>query len=232
MWNGAVEALTTLLSAIVALLASRLHMSFLNTKLKVLGVLFTMSLCVSAAIFLTVNVSDRFLSYAGYVIFFIFYSFTITISRCVQMESKFKCLSSLDIKPFRPIFIEYFVFSHFLCLSDCLSDYSSACWCVFCSAEIAKQLPEDSYGLVFGINTFFAYCLQVILTVVVVSDVFELQLNIFQQFNVYGVFFVCVGSLYLILLLSDVGLRSMQKKGCSANINSSVAGASNITNIE
>lgn len=81
MWNGAIEAITTLISAAIALLASRLHSSFINTKLKVLMALFTMSLCASGAIFLTANASHRFISYAGHVIFYAFYTFTITISR-------------------------------------------------------------------------------------------------------------------------------------------------------
>lgn len=81
MWNGAIEAVSALLSAAIALLASRLHTSFINTKLKVLFVLFSMSWCASGAIFLTANASTRFLSYGGYMIFYIFYTFTITISR-------------------------------------------------------------------------------------------------------------------------------------------------------
>lgn len=83
MWNGAVEAISTLLSAGIALLASRLHTSYINTKLKVYLVLFTMSLCASGAIFLTANAPNRFLSYGGYMIFYMFYSFTITISRYI-----------------------------------------------------------------------------------------------------------------------------------------------------
>lgn len=81
MWNGAIEAITTLISAVVALLASRLHASLINTKLKVLLALFTMSLCASGAIFLTANAPHRFVSYAGHVIFYACFTFTITISR-------------------------------------------------------------------------------------------------------------------------------------------------------
>jgi thiamine transporter 2/3 len=39
------------------------------------------------------------------------------------------------------------------------------------SAEVAKNIGEDSYGLVFGVNTFIALALQSVLTLVVVSDV-------------------------------------------------------------
>lgn len=75
------EAIATLLSAGVALLASRLHASYINTQFKIHLALFTMSLCASGAIFLTANAPNRFLSYGGYMIFYMFYSFTITISR-------------------------------------------------------------------------------------------------------------------------------------------------------
>ncbi|KZC05194.1 Thiamine transporter 2 [Dufourea novaeangliae] len=37
------------------------------------------------------------------------------------------------------------------------------------SFEIAKYISEDSYGLIFGVNTFFALLLQSILTVIVVN---------------------------------------------------------------
>lgn len=77
------------------------------------------------------------------------------------------------------------------------------------SAEIAKELPEDSYGLIFGVNTFFAYCMQSILTAIVASDSFGLNLNIFQQMNVYGSFLAIIGCVYLMLLVI-FGARSIK----------------------
>lgn len=99
------------------------------------------------------------------------------------------------------------------------------------SAEIAKQLPEDSYGLIFGVNTFFAYCLQSILTAVVVTDSFALQLNIIQQMNVYGGFMALVGLLYLLLMLISAA-KSMKSTNNNKNdINSSpVENANHINN--
>jgi hypothetical protein len=38
------------------------------------------------------------------------------------------------------------------------------------SAEIVKHLNEDSYGLIFGVNTFIALVLQSLLTVIVVDE--------------------------------------------------------------
>lgn len=46
------------------------------------------------------------------------------------------------------------------------------------SFEVAKCISEDSYGLVFGINTFFALLMQSLLTLVVINT---LMLNIRQQ---------------------------------------------------
>lgn len=69
------------------------------------------------------------------------------------------------------------------------------------SAEIAKELRDDSYGLIFGVNTFFAYCLQSILVAIVASDSFELKLSIIQQMNVYGGFLTIVGFLYALLMV-------------------------------
>lgn len=81
MWNGAVEAISTLSGATVTLCASRLHANLINTNLKVLSALCTVSICASASIFLTANAPSRFISYAGYLLFYIFYNFTITVSR-------------------------------------------------------------------------------------------------------------------------------------------------------
>lgn len=66
------------------------------------------------------------------------------------------------------------------------------------SAEVAKRLPEDSYGLIFGINTFIALVLQCVLTLLVVTDVFGFDFNIVQQFNIYACCYVALGILYLV----------------------------------
>jgi hypothetical protein len=48
------------------------------------------------------------------------------------------------------------------------------------SCEVAKNIPADSYALVFGINTFFTLVLQTCLTVIVNSPV-GFMLNIRTQ---------------------------------------------------
>lgn len=71
----------------------------------------------------------------------------------------------------------------------------------FYSAEIAKKLPEDSYGLIFGINTFAALVIQSLLTMIVVTDTFGFSFHIRQQFNVYSYFYTILGLIYVIPLV-------------------------------
>ncbi|XP_050461134.1 thiamine transporter 1-like [Cataglyphis hispanica] len=63
------------------------------------------------------------------------------------------------------------------------------------SFEIAKYISEDSYGLIFGVNTFFALLAQSLLTFIVVN---KLMLTIQQQFFVYGGYFVVLAAIYIL----------------------------------
>lgn len=67
--------------------------------------------------------------------------------------------------------------------------------CTF-SAEVAKHLVDDSFGLVFGINTLFALLFQTLLSLLLVSEG-GLALNIVNQFIVYASMYVCIGIVYL-----------------------------------
>lgn len=79
------------------------------------------------------------------------------------------------------------------------------------SAEVAKQLDEDCFGLIFGFNTFLALALQTILTFLFVSgSVF--QCDIFQQFLAYCIFFVVLGVIYTGALSYDIFQSLMLKK--------------------
>lgn len=49
--------------------------------------------------------------------------------------------------------------------------------CIIHSFEIAKFISEDSYGLIFGVNTFFALLLQSILTAIIVNGNLKLDLR-------------------------------------------------------
>lgn len=85
---------------------------------------------------------------------------------------------------------------------------SYACYVVFgalyhltitiASSEIAKHIDEDSYGLIFGINTFVALICQTILTLVVVtSGGFALPPR--QQYFVYGLYHIFIAAIYIVI---------------------------------
>ncbi|GAB0099077.1 thiamine transporter 1 [Sergentomyia squamirostris] len=85
------------------------------------------------------------------------------------------------------------------------------------SAEIAKHLEDDSFGLVFGFNTFLSLVLQTILTLTVVTGV---ELTIFHQFYIYASYFVGLGIAYLVVFLwmlrstsSKFTLNSLESPG-------------------
>lgn len=72
-----------------------------------------------------------------------------------------------------------------------------------CSAGLAKRLEDDSFGLIFGINTFVALVMQSILTVVVVSgDV--INMDVITQFLVYAGFYFVFAALYFCNILVNV----------------------------
>ena len=53
------------------------------------------------------------------------------------------------------------------------------------SFEIVKQLPRDSYGLVFGFNIFIALGCQTLLTFIINS---QLSIDPKPQFVIYGIY--------------------------------------------
>ncbi|XP_068156249.1 thiamine transporter 1-like isoform X2 [Drosophila tropicalis] len=70
------------------------------------------------------------------------------------------------------------------------------------SAEVARNLEEESFGLVFGFNTLLALVFQSLLTIIVVSDI-GLSLNAVGQYTVYAFYFIVVGLIYLISVLVE-----------------------------
>lgn len=66
------------------------------------------------------------------------------------------------------------------------------------SATVAQQLADDTFALIFGINTLVALIFQSILTVVVIT---WLELSTRDQFLVYGIYFVALSGLYLVTAL-------------------------------
>lgn len=149
MWNGAVEATVTLLSALVTLFAERIQ----NTLFSNSSGLWTLTILTTLeglAIVLGTKTNSLFISYLGYTIFCTLFAFTITI----------------------------------------------------CSACLAKKLKDDSFGLIFGINTFVALVMQSILTFVVVSKTI-VTLDVITQFLIYAGFYFVFAFLYLCNIIAN-----------------------------
>ncbi|KAJ8916170.1 hypothetical protein NQ315_016309 [Exocentrus adspersus] len=70
------------------------------------------------------------------------------------------------------------------------------------SSEIAKHIRDESYGLVFGFNTFVAVAFQSLLTAIVVRGGIGFALNPRDQYFVYGCFHILVAVIYIIIGLS------------------------------
>lgn len=68
------------------------------------------------------------------------------------------------------------------------------------SAHVAQQLAADSFGLIFGINTFLALVFQSLLTLTVVSET-GLGLDIQGQFVSYGIYFIALSGIYASIAL-------------------------------
>ncbi len=66
------------------------------------------------------------------------------------------------------------------------------------SFEIVKEIPEDVYGLIFGINTFYALGLQTILTLVVNT---ALSIEPQLQFQIYACLYLGIALGYALLVI-------------------------------
>ncbi|EDO34856.1 predicted protein, partial [Nematostella vectensis] len=75
------------------------------------------------------------------------------------------------------------------------------------SFQIAKNVGLSRFALVFGCNMFAALALQTILTTIV-ADKSGLDLNIIEQFVVYGSYFFIIGAVFL-----AKGVYSMTRLG-------------------
>ncbi|XP_037882837.1 thiamine transporter 1 [Glossina fuscipes] len=63
-------------------------------------------------------------------------------------------------------------------------------------ATIATQLCDDSFGLIFGINTFLALAAQSLLTLLVATDTLGFFLNLRSQYLIYGYYYISIFILY------------------------------------
>ncbi|XP_012278659.1 thiamine transporter 2-like [Orussus abietinus] len=71
------------------------------------------------------------------------------------------------------------------------------------SFEVAKRLSEDSYSLIFGLNTLLALLLQTILTSAVVSE-YTFGPSIRSQFIVYSTYFLALGIIFNIMAVYTI----------------------------
>ncbi|CAG9823602.1 unnamed protein product [Phaedon cochleariae] len=69
---------------------------------------------------------------------------------------------------------------------------------VTCS-EVAKYIRDESYGLVFGVNTFAALIIQTILTAVVVTKGVGFALRPRDQYFVYGCFHIVIAVIFIFI---------------------------------
>lgn len=82
------------------------------------------------------------------------------------------------------------------------------------SAEIAKHILKDSYGLVFGLNTFLALVVQTITIIIVVSDT-GLGYGKYPryQYLVYGGYFIVIGGIFIIMGIYEWVKLCRSRKG-------------------
>lgn len=143
LYNGAVEASLTILSATAALTAGLLTVNWAKYGEITLGIC---TMLAGSVIFTSTIIKNIWISYASYVIFGTLYQFLITVA----------------------------------------------------TSEVAKKLMDDSYGLVFGINTFLALLLQTVLTLTSISKS-GFELSIYNQYLVYGMFHIVLGCVFTVI---------------------------------
>lgn len=66
------------------------------------------------------------------------------------------------------------------------------------TAFVARCLSDDSFALIFGINTLVALVIQTIFTVIFVTETASLSFSPRQQFYVFGYYFIGLGVMYSI----------------------------------
>lgn len=80
---------------------------------------------------------------------------------------------------------------------------------------MARNLQEDSFGLVFGINTLLALVFQSLLTIIVVSET-GFELDAVGQYTVYAFYFIAVAIIYFISVMVEHlwyrGAQQVQEK--------------------
>ncbi|CAL8121790.1 unnamed protein product [Orchesella dallaii] len=110
----------------------------------------------------------------------------LSVSACVQ------CGALIWISRTESLYIAYGCYMIFRILFQVIITVASA--------EVAQRISDDSFGLIFGINTFIALSLQTIVTLVVADEV-GLSMNERDQFLTYGICFGILGAAFIIALI-------------------------------
>nr|XP_029732793.1 thiamine transporter 1-like [Aedes albopictus] len=165
LWNGAVEAILTLMGSIVAFLAGYVPQRFLKLHTTILA-LSTIAILEGFGLLMATKTTNLTVSYVGYTLFGILHAFTITLV----------------------------------------------------SSEIAKHISDDSFALIFGINTMVGLVSQTILTIAVVDSDGWFALDIRGQFTVYSFSFVAIGVLFIVFLTIEL-CRGSTKAQSKSSIN-------------
>ncbi|XP_053957679.1 thiamine transporter 1 [Anastrepha ludens] len=77
------------------------------------------------------------------------------------------------------------------------------------SAIVAENLSDDSFGLIFGINTLAALVLQTILTLVVVTDT-GYGLTPRDQYFMYGCYFIVLALMYFVAVFIRILFKKLR----------------------
>lgn len=85
---------------------------------------------------------------------------------------------------------------------------------VLASSEVAMRLEAESHALIFGFNMFLALCFQSIFTFVVAAKG-GLQLQIQNQFYVYGSYFIVLGIGFILSLCVQRACMLISQQRCN-----------------
>ncbi|XP_011497226.1 PREDICTED: thiamine transporter 1-like [Ceratosolen solmsi marchali] len=143
IYNGYVEAIYTLISALVVFVVGNLHLNWSLVGEAILSIFSIIEGIILLISYISYNI---WILYTVYISFGVIYHSIITIA----------------------------------------------------SFEVVQHLSEDSYGLIFGINTFFALSLQSVLTFIIINKS-SLILDIRFQYLVYAVYFIILGIIFMIM---------------------------------
>lgn len=211
LYNGAVEALITLLGAISAFIAGLLNSQSFNRY--EIWILTALMLIEGSLLFWAALTTSLWCCYISYVIFGMIYHFTITVARYRKINtfinySKLIIYAAICGSPLFQwililIYICLCVFFSIFCFI--LGVYSHMLF--DCSASVAKKLHEECFALIFGINTLMALILQSMLTFIVIT---RLNLALRTQYQLYSYLFFVLAIIYGVIGVAKLLIRPKQ----------------------